>query len=101
MKLGRVVVDTSVVSYILKNNPLAPWYSDLLRGRLVGLPVGHPQPSTLPERHRARSPDGSGRIAGHPPAQPGGRSSTTILTLSATATPFRRAGSKRASRTAR
>jgi hypothetical protein len=37
MKLDRVVVDTSVVSYILKNNPLAPWYSDLLRGRLVGL----------------------------------------------------------------
>jgi tRNA(fMet)-specific endonuclease VapC len=37
MKPGRVVVDTSVVSYILKSNPLAPWYSDFLRGRLVAL----------------------------------------------------------------
>ena len=33
----RVVVDTSVVSYILKGHSLAPWYSDLLQGRLVGL----------------------------------------------------------------
>ncbi len=37
MKPGRVVVDTSVVSYLLKSHSLAPWYSDLLRGRLVGL----------------------------------------------------------------
>ena len=37
MKPGPVVVDTSVVSYLLKSHSLAPWYSDLLRGRLVGL----------------------------------------------------------------
>ena len=58
MKPGRVVVDTSVVSYLLKGHTLAAWYSDLLRGRLVGLffmslgelylPVGHPQPTALP-----------------------------------------------------
>lgn len=37
MKPGRVVIDTSVVSYLLKGHTLAPWYSDLLGGRLVGL----------------------------------------------------------------
>lgn len=37
MKPERVVVDTSVISYLLKAHSLAPWYSDLLQGRLVGL----------------------------------------------------------------
>lgn len=37
MKPGRVVIDTSVVSYLLKGHTLAPWYSDLLGGRLVVL----------------------------------------------------------------
>jgi tRNA(fMet)-specific endonuclease VapC len=37
MTPGRVVVDTSVVSYLLKDHSQAPWYANLLRGRLVGL----------------------------------------------------------------
>lgn len=37
LKPDRVVVDTSVVSYLLKGHSLAPWYASLLRGKLLGL----------------------------------------------------------------
>lgn len=33
----RVVVDTSVVSYLLKGHSLAPWYATFLKGKLLGL----------------------------------------------------------------
>ncbi len=36
-RLSRVVVDTSVVSYLLKEHSLAEPYMELLRGRILGL----------------------------------------------------------------
>lgn len=35
--MSRVVVDTSVISYLLKEHSLAPGYRELLRGRLLGV----------------------------------------------------------------
>ena len=43
---NRLVVDTCVVSYILKNHPLAQEYRPLLEGKSLGLSFkGRPMPS--------------------------------------------------------